>query len=103
MGTGDAAYLEFWRNNGNFSDAMSSVHWDLARKSAGSNQWKNFSWDPQDVWSQIPTLANPDLFLGGNSWTFGLVFKSDSSGATQGMHFDDFIQFGVSVTTTPYC
>ena len=98
MGAGDAAYLEFWRNNGNFSDAMSSVHWDLANgnPSPAPNQWKNFSWDPQDVWSQIPTLANPDLFLGGNSWTFGLVFKSDSSGATQGMHFDDFIQFGVS-------
>ena len=98
MGAGDAAYLEFWRNNGNFSDPMSSVHWDLANgnPSPAPNQWKNFSWDPQDVWSQIPTLANPDLFLGGNSWTFGLVFKSDSSGATQGMHFDDFVQFGVS-------
>lgn len=98
MGAGDSAYLEFWRNNGNFSDSMSSIHWDLANgnPSPAPNQWKNFSWDPQVEWSQIPTLANPDLFLGGNSWTFGLVFKSDSSGATQGMHFDDFVQFGVS-------
>jgi len=98
MGAGDSAYMEFWRNNGNFSDSMSSIHWDLANgnPSPAPNQWKNFSWDPQVEWSQIPTLANPDLFLGGNSWTFGLVFKSDSSGATQGMHFDDFIHFGVS-------
>jgi len=98
MGSGDSAYLEFWRNNGNFSDSQSSIHWDLANgnPSPAPNQWKNFSWDPQDVWSQIPTLANPDLFLGGNSWTFGLVFRSDSSGATQGMHFDDYVHFGVS-------
>ncbi len=98
MGAGDSAYLEFWRNNGNFSDSMSSIHWDLANgnPSPAPNQWKNFSWDPQVEWSQIPTLANPDLFLGGNSWTFGLVFKSDSSGATQGMHIDDFVHFGIS-------
>lgn len=98
MGAGDSAYMEFWRNNGNFSDSMSSIHWDLANgnPSPAPNQWKNFSWDPQVEWSQIPTLANADLFLGGNSWTFGLVFKSDSSGATQGMHFDDFVHFGVS-------
>lgn len=98
MGAGDSAYMEFWRNNGNFSDSMSSIHWDLANgnPSPAPNQWKNFSWDPQVEWSQIPTLANPDLFLGGNSWTFGLVFKSDSSGATQGMHFDDFVHFGIS-------
>ena len=98
MGAGDSAYMEFWRNNGDFSDSMSSIHWDLANgnPSPSPNQWKNFSWDPQVEWSQIPTLSNPDLFLGGNSWTFGLVFKSDSSGATQGMHFDDFVHFGIS-------
>ena len=98
MGAGDAAYLEFWNNNGNFSDPLQSVHWDVAEinPSPIPGQWKNVSWDPQTVWSQNPSLANPDLFLGGNSWTFGLVFRSDSSGATQGMHFDDFVQFGIS-------
>ena len=34
--------------------------------------------------------------MGGNSWSFGIVLRSDSSGATQGMHFDDFVQFGIS-------
>ncbi|MDG1549887.1 MAG: hypothetical protein P8Q94_07555 [Candidatus Poseidoniaceae archaeon] len=98
MGAGDAAYLELWNNNGNFSDPLQSVHWDVAEinPSPVPGQWKNISWDPQTVWSQNPSLANPDLFLGGNSWTFGLVFRSDSSGATQGMHFDDFVQFGIS-------
>ena len=28
----------------------------------------------------------------GNSWSFSVVLP----GATQGMHFDDFVQFGVS-------
>ena len=98
MGAGDAAYLEFWNGNGNFTDPFQSVHWDVAEinPSPIPGQWKNISWDPQTVWSQNPQLLNPDLLLGGNSWTFSLVLRSDNSGATQGMHFDDFIQFGVS-------
>ena len=98
MGAGDKAYLEFWTGSGNFSDPYQSVHWDVAAANPSPipGQWKNISWDPQTVWSQNPTLANPDLFLGGNSYTFGLVFKSDSSAATKGMHFDDFVQFGIS-------
>ena len=98
MGAGDAAYLEFWNQNGNFSDPLQSVYWDVAaiNPSPVPGQWKNISWDPQTVWSQNPALMNPDLLLGGNSWSFGLVLRSDSSGATQGMHFDDFVQFGVS-------
>ena len=47
-------------------------------------------------WAQIPTLSNPDIFLGGNTWYYGLLFYSDSSGASEGMHVDDFIQFGIS-------
>ena len=98
MGAGDAAYLEFWNGNGNFSDPLQSVHWDVAaiNPSPIPGQWKNISWDPQSVWSQNPALLNPDLLLGGNSWSFGLVLRSDSSEATQGMHFDDFVQFGIS-------
>ncbi len=98
MGAGDAAYLEFWSGNGNFTDPFQSVHWDVAEinPSPIPGQWKNISWDPQTVWSQNPALQNPDLLLGGNSWTFSLVLRSDNSDATQGMHFDDFIQFGVS-------
>ena len=98
MGEGDSAYLEFWNSNGNFSDPLQSVHWDVAaiNPSPVPGQWKNISWDPQTVWSQNPVLQNPDLLLGGNSWTFGLAFRSDSSKATQGMHFDDFVQFGIS-------
>ena len=41
-------------------------------------------------------LSNPDIFLGGNTWYYGLLFYSDSSGASEGMHVDDFIQFGIS-------
>ena len=98
MGAGDAAYLEFWNQNGNFSDPLQSVSWDVAaiNPSPVPGQWKNISWDPQTVWSQNPALMNPDLLLGGNSWSFSVVLRSDSSGATQGMHFDDFVQFGVS-------
>jgi hypothetical protein len=98
MGAGDAAYLEFWNGNGNFTDPFQSVNWDVAEinPSPIPGQWKNISWDPQTVWSQNPQLLNPDLLLGGNSWTFSLILRSDNSGATQGMHFDDFVQFGVS-------
>ena len=98
MGAGDAAYLEFWNQNGNFTDPLESVNWDVAEinPSPIPGQWKNISWDPQTVWSQNPQLLNPDLLLGGNSWSFGIVLRSDSSGATQGMHFDDFVQFGIS-------
>ena len=98
MSSGDNAYLEFWNGNGNFSNPLESVNWDVKaiNPSPIPGQWKNISWDPQTVWSQNPNLLNPDLLLGGNSWSFSLVFRSDSSGATQGMHFDDFVQFGVS-------
>ena len=77
---------------------MQSLHWNLSKgaPASGSGDWTNLSWDPQVDWAQIPTLSNPDIFLGGNTWYYGLLFYSDSSGASEGMHVDDFIQFGIS-------
>ena len=51
------------------------------------------------TWEQIPNLANPDIFLGGNSYTFSMLFTSDSSVASEGFHIDDFVHFGVSRVT----
>ena len=61
--------------------------------------WFNLSWDPQETWEQIPDLANPDVFLGGNSYAFSILFTSDSSVASEGFHADDFVHFGVSRVT----
>ena len=98
MATGDSVSMELWRGSGNLGDDYESVSWDISQgnPSAAPGQWTNLSWDPQDTWVQIPNLANPDVFLGGNSYSFGLLFTSDSSGASEGFHVDDLIQFGVS-------
>ena len=95
---GDNVGFEFWRGSGNYNNKMESLVWNFSNgaPSPASGQWTNVSWDPQVDWAQIPGLANPDLFLGGNSYSMGLLFHSDSSGASEGMHVDDFIQFGVS-------
>ena len=95
---GDSVGLELWRGSGNYANAMESLHWNLTKgnPSQAPDQWTNLSWDPQVDWAQIPTLSNPDLFLGGNSWSIGLLLHSDSGGASQGFHVDDFIQFGIS-------
>ena len=81
MGAGDYVALELWRGNGapqstishNFAD-------DLPSSSSGS--WSNISWDPTED-------------LGGHSWSYGILFQSDGSGASSGMHVDDFAMFGV--------
>ena len=95
---GDAVSIEMWRPPGQYDDPMQSLHWNLTKGAPASGQgdWTNLSWDPQVDWAQIPTLSNPDIFLGGNTWYYGLLFHSDSSGAGEGMHVDDFIQFGIS-------
>ena len=95
---GDAVSIEMWRPSGRYNDPMQSLHWNLSKgaPASGSGDWTNLSWDPQVDWAQIPTLSNPDIFLGGNTWYYGLLFYSDSSGASEGMHVDDFIQFGIS-------
>ena len=96
--SGDSVSLELWRGSGNYEQPMESLYWNLSNgnPSQAPDQWTNLSWDPQVDWAQIPTLSNPDLFLGGNSWSVGLLLHSDSGGASQGFHVDDFIQFGIS-------
>ena len=98
LAAGDNVAFELWRGSGNYNNKMESLVWNFSygAPSPAQGQWSNISWDPQSDWSQIPGLANPDLFLGGNSYSIGLLFNSDNSGASEGMHVDDFIQFGVS-------
>ena len=98
MAGGDTVAFELWRGSGNYNNKMESLVWNFSNgaPSQATGQWTNVSWDPQADWAQIPGLANTDLFLGGNSYSLGLLFHSDNSGASEGMHVDDFIQFGVS-------
>ena len=101
MAAGDSVSMELWRGSGKISDPYESISWDisLGNPSASPGQWTNLSWDPQQTWLQIPNLANPDVFLGGNAYAFSILFTSDSSVASEGFHVDDFIQFGVSRVT----
>ncbi len=101
MAAGDSVSMELWRGSGNLNDAFESISWDISQgnPSAAPGQWTNLSWDPQDTWEQIPDLANPDVFLGGSSYTFSILFTSDSSVASEGFHVDDFVHFGVSRVT----
>ena len=98
MGSGDSVAFEMWRGSGNYNDPMESVHWNITNGmvSPTTGEYTNISWDPQITWSANPNLGNPDLFLGGNTFSYGFLLHSDSSGATEGLHLDDFIQFGVS-------
>ncbi len=101
MAAGDSVSMELWRGSGNVSDPYESVSWDIAQgnPSAAPGQWTNLSWDPQQTWLQIPNLGNPEVFLGGNSYAFSVLFESDSSQASEGFHIDDFVHFGVSRVT----
>ena len=101
MAAGDAVYMELWRGSGNIDSAYESIHWDISEgmPSAAPGQWTNISWDPQETWLEIPDLANPDVFLGGSSYSFSVLFNSDSSTASEGFHVDDFVHFGVSRVT----
>ena len=98
MAGGDTVAFELWRGSGNYNNKMESLVWNFSNgaPSQAPGQWTNVSWDPQVDWAQIPGLSNKDLFMGGNSYSLGLLFHSDNSGASEGMHVDDFIQFGVS-------
>lgn len=101
MAAGDAVYMELWRGSGNLDDPYESVRWDISEgmPSAAPGQWTNLSWDPQETWLEIPNLANPDVFMGGSSYSFSVLFNSDSSVASEGFHVDDFVHFGVSRVT----
>ena len=101
MAAGDSVSMELWRGSGNLDDPFESISWDISQgnPSAAPGQWTNLSWDPQVTWEQIPNLANPEVFLGGSSYTFSVLFESDSSVASEGFHIDDFVHFGVSRTT----
>ena len=98
MAGGDTVAFELWRGSGNYNNKMESLVWNFSNgaPSQAPGQWTNVSWDPQVDWAQIPGLSNTDLFMGGNSYSLGLLFHSDNSGASEGMRVDDFIQFGVS-------
>ena len=81
MGAGDIVALELWRGNGAPQSTIShNFVEDAPSTSAGS--WSNISWDPTEI-------------LGGHSWSYGILFQSDGSGATSGMHVDDFVMFGI--------
>ena len=101
MAAGDSVSMELWRGSGNLNDPFESISWDISQgnPSAAPGQWTNLSWDPQVTWEQIPNLANPEVFLGGSSYTFSVLFESDSSVASEGFHIDDFVHFGVSRVT----
>jgi len=100
--SGDSVSIELWRGSGNFANYQESLHWNISQgnPSQAPGQWTNLSWDPQPDWAaNIEAQSgngNPDLFLGGNSWSMGMLLHSDSGGASQGFHVDDFIQFGIS-------
>ena len=82
LGAGDHVALELWRGNGAPSSTLSHNFTEHI-PGTSQDQWTNISWDPTDI-------------LGGHSWSYGILFHSDSSGAASGMHVDDFVMFGIS-------
>ena len=97
MEAGDNVSIELWNGQGDISSSTQSVRWNIANgnPSPVANQWSNLSWDPQVTWEQQNPNFN-SVFLGGNSYSMGMLFNSDSSGAGEGFHIDDWIQFGVT-------
>ena len=81
MGAGDIVALELWRGNGAPENTLSHNFLEDSPSTA-PGQWSNISWDPTDD-------------LGGHSWSYGILFQSDASGAASGMHVDDFVLFAV--------
>ena len=81
MGAGDLVALELWRGNGAPENTISH-NFVEDTPSTAPGQWSNISWDPTDE-------------LGGHSWSYGVLFQSDSSGASSGMHVDDFVMFAI--------
>ena len=81
MGAGDLVALELWRGNGAPENTISH-NFVNDSPSTFEGQWSNVSWDPTDQ-------------LGGHSWSYGILFQSDASGASSGMHVDDFVLFAI--------
>ena len=81
MGAGDKVALELWRGNGVPENTISHDFIEDSPSTA-PGQWSNISWDPTDD-------------LGGHSWSYGILFQSDASGAASGMHVDDFVLFAI--------
>jgi uncharacterized membrane protein len=79
MSIGDEVAIELWRTGG------SSLVKNLTDYSPnqGNDQWSNISWRPSSA------------ELGGQTWSYGLLFSSDSAFADEGLHIDDWIVFAV--------
>ncbi|CAI8165893.1 MAG: Uncharacterised protein [Methanobacteriota archaeon] len=82
LGAGDYVALELWRGNGAPSSTISH-NFSEHTPGTGQDQWTNITWDPTEI-------------LGGHTWSYGILFHSDTSGAASGMHVDDFVMFGIS-------
>lgn len=96
VASGDSVSIEMWRGSGS-QNINESIVYDIAQgnPSQAPDQWTRISWDPQVTYLQNPYVTNQNVFLGGNSFSMGMVLRSDSSTATEGFHVDDWIQFGV--------
>lgn len=94
MGSGDYTGFELWRGQGGPDERIVGDFADSSPSTA-TGEWSNVSWDPMVTWVETQNLTNYDLFLGGQSFNVGFLFNSDSGGATQGMHTDEFVMFGV--------
>ena len=93
---GDSVSIEIWRGSGS-QNINESILYDIsaANPSQAPDQWSRLSWDPQVTYLQNPYVTNQNVFLGGNAYSMGMVLRSDNSGASEGFHVDDWIQFGV--------
>lgn len=96
VAAGDSVSIEMWRGSGS-QNINESIVYDIsaANPSQAPDQWTRISWDPQVSYLQNPYVTNQNVFLGGNSYSMGMVLRSDSSGASEGFHIDDWIQFGI--------
>ncbi len=100
VSAGDSVMMELWRGSGS-QNINESIAFDISsvNPSQAPDQWTNISWDPQVTYLANPYVTNTKVFLGGNSYTMGMVLRSDGSGASDGFHVDDWIQFGIRKVT----
>ena len=93
---GDSVSIEMWRGSGS-QNITESIVYDISASnpSQAPDQWTRLSWDPQVTYLDSPYVTNQKVFLGGNAYSMGMVLRSDGTGASEGFHIDDWIQFGV--------